>query len=86
VVEDVTITSMFSILIFGIYAWIVNMWIYDKPPDLSPVIISADPGTITRMLQQLQWDTLEERRARSRSIMLYTMLNNLVEVPLMVRM
>jgi hypothetical protein len=36
----------------------------DKPPDLSPVIISADPGTITRMLQQLQWDTLEERRAR----------------------
>ena len=54
----------------------------DKPPDLSPVIISADPGSITRMLQQLQWDTLEERRARSRSIMLYRILNNLVEVPL----
>jgi hypothetical protein len=54
----------------------------DKPPDLSPVIIPADPGSVTRMLQQLQWDTLEERRARSRSIMLYRILNNLVEVPL----
>jgi hypothetical protein len=26
---------------------------------------SRDPGSVTRMLQQLQWDTLEERRARS---------------------
>jgi hypothetical protein len=43
---------------------------------------SRDPGNVTRMLQQLQWDTLEERRARSRSIMLYRILNNLVEVPL----
>jgi hypothetical protein len=43
---------------------------------------SRDPGYVTSMLQQLQWDTLEERRARSRSIMLYTILNNLVEVPL----
>ena len=43
---------------------------------------SRDPGSVTRMLQQLQWDTLEERRARSRSIMLYRILNNLVEVPL----
>jgi hypothetical protein len=43
---------------------------------------SRDPGSAPRMLQQLQWDTLEERRARSRSIMLYRILNNLVEVPL----
>ena len=43
---------------------------------------SRDQGYITRMLQQLQWDTIEERRARSRSIMLYRILNNLVEVPL----
>jgi hypothetical protein len=32
---------------------------------------SRDPGSVTRMLQQLQWDTLEERRVRSKSIMLY---------------
>ena len=37
---------------------------------------SRDPGSVTRMLQQLQWDTLEERRARNRSIMLYRILNN----------
>jgi hypothetical protein len=43
---------------------------------------SRDPGSVTRMLQQLQWDTLKEGRARSRSIMLYRILNNLVEVPL----
>jgi hypothetical protein len=43
---------------------------------------SRDPGSVIRMLQQLHWDTLEERRARSRSIMLYGILNNLVEVPL----
>jgi hypothetical protein len=41
-----------------------------------------DPWSVTRMLQQLQWDTLEERRVRSKSIMLYRILNNLVEVPL----
>ena len=40
---------------------------------------SRDPGYVTRMLQQLQWDTLEEHRARSRSIMLYRIRNNLVE-------
>ena len=43
---------------------------------------SRDPGSVNKMLQQLQWDTLEERRARSKSIMLYRILNNLVEVPL----
>jgi hypothetical protein len=47
---------------------------------------SRDRGSVTRMLQQLQWDTLEERRARSRSIMLYGILNNLVEVSFQVTM
>ena len=43
---------------------------------------SRDTGSVTNMLQQLAWDTLEERRARNRVVMFYKITNNLVEVPL----
>ena len=36
---------------------------------------------LTTMLQKLQWDSLQERRAHSRVIMLYHIRNGLVAIP-----
>jgi len=37
--------------------------------------------SVTAMLQKLQWDTLQQRRARSRVLMLYRIRNGLVAIP-----
>ena len=42
---------------------------------------SRDPGCVTSMLHQLEWEPLQHRRARNRVIMLYKITNYLVEVP-----
>ena len=33
------------------------------------------------MVSQLQWDTLQQRRAKIRLITLYKIINNLIEIP-----
>jgi len=38
-------------------------------------------SSVTAMLQKLQWDSLQERRAHSRVIMLYRIRNGLVAIP-----
>ena len=38
-------------------------------------------SSVTAMLQKLQWDSLQERRAHSRVIMLYRIRNDLVGIP-----
>jgi len=37
--------------------------------------------SVTAMLQKLQWDSLQQRRARSRVLMLYGIHNGLVAIP-----
>ena len=37
-------------------------------------------SSITAMLQELKWNSLQDRRIQSRLIMFYKILNNLVEV------
>jgi len=38
-------------------------------------------SSVTDMLQKLQWDSLQQRRARSRVLMLYRIRNGLVAIP-----
>ena len=38
-------------------------------------------SSVTQMLEQLQWSTLQERRKRAKVIMLYRVVHQLVEVP-----
>ena len=38
-------------------------------------------SSVTAMLQKLQWDSLQERRAHSRVIMLFRIRNSLVAIP-----
>ena len=40
------------------------------------------PGSVTKMLDDLGWDTLEERRKRTRLLMLYKMKHNIVDMDL----
>ena len=42
---------------------------------------SRDPGCVTIMLHRLEWEPLQHRRARTRAIMFYKIVNNIVEVP-----
>ncbi|KAK3094514.1 hypothetical protein FSP39_002723, partial [Pinctada imbricata] len=42
---------------------------------------SRDPGCVTSMLHQLDWEPLAHRRARNRVIMLYKITHHIVEVP-----
>jgi hypothetical protein len=41
---------------------------------------SRVPGSMTAILQQLQWQTLEERRQHQRLVMLFKIVNNLVAI------
>jgi len=43
-------------------------------------------SSVTTMLQKLQWDSLEQRRARSRVLMLYRIRNGLVAIPALVHL
>ena len=38
-------------------------------------------SSVTIMLQQLQWSTLQERRAQAKGIMVYRIVNSLVDIP-----
>ncbi|KAK3097903.1 hypothetical protein FSP39_014294 [Pinctada imbricata] len=39
-------------------------------------------SSVSTMLQQLQWPTLQERRITSRAVMMFRIVNNLVDVPI----
>ena len=43
---------------------------------------SRDPGCVTNMLNKLQWEPLQHRRAKSIVIMLYKMIHQEVEIPI----
>ena len=39
------------------------------------------PGCVTSMLEELQWEPLEERRLRSRLVMMYKINHDLIDIP-----
>ena len=39
------------------------------------------PGSVTSMLQNLEWESLEERRTKSRLIMFYKITHDLIDIP-----
>jgi hypothetical protein len=42
-----------------------------------------EPGTVTKLLKDLEWDTLQTRRKRQKLCMLFKMQNGLVDIPLL---
>ena len=38
-------------------------------------------GTVTKLLQELEWPTLEERRSHARLALMYKVVNELVDIP-----
>ncbi len=48
----------------------VNNNFYDK-----------DQGAVTSMLNNLNWETLEQRRAKIRDVLMYKVVHNLVDIP-----
>jgi hypothetical protein len=38
-------------------------------------------GAVTAMLSELSWETLEQRRAKTRAVLMYKIINNLVDIP-----
>ena len=43
---------------------------------------SREPGTVTQLLKDLQWDTLQTRRKIKRLSIIYKMEHNLIDIPL----
>ena len=43
---------------------------------------SREPGTLTQLLNDLQWDTLQTRRTIKRISIIYKMEHNLIDIPL----
>ena len=43
---------------------------------------SREPGTVTQLLKDLQWDTLQTRRNIKRLSIIYKMEHNLIDIPL----
>jgi hypothetical protein len=39
-----------------------------------------EPGVVTSMISRLQWEALEQRRAKARATFMYKIVNNLVDV------
>ena len=39
-----------------------------------------EPGVVTSMISRLQWESLEQRRAKARATFMYKIVNNLVDV------
>jgi hypothetical protein len=52
-----------------------------EPPGLPLEITSAQAVDITAMLQQLQWQSLQSRRAYAQTVMMYRIVYNLVDIP-----
>jgi hypothetical protein len=46
-----------------------------------PLQIIRETSSITAMLQQLQWQTLQSRRAYTQTVMMYRIVYNLVDIP-----
>jgi hypothetical protein len=42
---------------------------------------NREPGAVTAMLSELSWETLEQRRAKTRAVLMYKIINNLVDIP-----
>ena len=59
---------------------VMNDWSRPNPEDPPPPPGSTK-GSPTRMQQYLGWDTLQERRARSKVVMMYKIIHGLVDVP-----
>ena len=43
---------------------------------------SREPGSVTKLLQELGWETLQTRRKAKRSTTLYKMEHNIIDIPL----
>ena len=43
---------------------------------------SREPGSVTKLLQELGWETLQTRRKSKRIITLYKMEHNIIDIPL----
>ena len=59
---------------------VMNDWSTRRHTD-PPVPKGSTKGSPTAMQQFLKWDTLEERRAKSRVIMFYKIVHQLVDIP-----
>ena len=42
---------------------------------------NREPGAVTAMLSELSWETLEQRRAKTRAVLMYKIINDLVDIP-----
>ena len=42
---------------------------------------NREPGAVTAMISELSWETLEQRRAKTRAVLMYKIINNLVDIP-----
>ena len=40
-----------------------------------------EPGVVTSMISRLQWESLEQQRAKARATFMYKIVRNLVDVP-----
>ena len=39
-----------------------------------------EPGAVTSIISNLKWESLEQRRAKARSVLMYKIVHNLVEI------
>jgi len=55
--------------------------LYNEAQHVSPTMTTELQPRVTAMSHKLQWDTLQQRRAYSRVLMLYRIRNGLVAIP-----
>ena len=55
-------------------------WYKEEQPDLSVILNYSREASVTAMLDELGWRSLKQRRTDQRLIMLYKIVNNLIEV------
>ena len=58
----------------------MNAWSRPNPEDPPPPPGSTR-GSPTKMQQYLGWDTLQERRAKGKVVMLYKIIHGIVDIP-----
>ena len=59
-------------------------WYNGEPPDLwrtNPYRLSENPTSVTALVEELGWDSLQNRRLHSRLTMFYRVIQGLVEIP-----
>ena len=52
-----------------------------EPPNSSKTNTKQKNASVTNLMQQLNWPTLQERRVQAQVFMLYKIVNNLVTIP-----